>query len=120
MGYNRRLVILPVDVYSQAHDELQSLSTNIEKQRYVTQQETERLVMEQSKLRQLTNQLEADQTRARHERMRLQQTNELELARLEAERGRQMLEWSELEKERQHQLALRQADQQCAQQRLVI
>jgi len=43
----------------------------------------------------------------------------MEQTRLDLERNRQMTEWSELEKERQHQLVLRQTDLQCAQQHLV-
>ena len=89
------------------------------KQRYITQQETERLISEQTRLKQLTSQLEAEQARARLEQLQLRHSSKLEHTRLEVERKRQIMEWSELEKERQHQLALREMDQHCAQKHLV-
>lgn len=86
----------------------------------MTQQETERLITEQTKLRQMTAELETSQAVARIERQQLRQSNELEQARLDGVRERQIVEWSEMEKERRHQLALRQQDLQFAQQHLVI
>jgi len=106
-------------IFWQAHEELQTLSVNIVKQRYVAQQETERLILEQTKLRQLTSQLEAEHAKASLKQLHLRQISEMEQTRLDLERNRQMTEWSELEKERQHQLVLRQTDLQCAQQHLV-
>ena len=103
----------------QTQEAQDSLSASIEKQHTEAQLRKDYLDSERRRVQQLADQLETDKTRARTERQLLRQSSDLERARLEAEHKRQLMEWAELEKERRHQLTLRQNDSTVAQQHLV-
>jgi len=92
---------------------------SIEKQHTETRLHKEYLDSERQRLRQLTDQLEADKARARTERQLLRESSDLERMRLEVEHERQLMEWAEVEKERRHQLTLRQNDNSAARCQLV-
>ena len=103
----------------QTQEERDSLNASIAKQRTEARLHREYLDSERQRMKQLSDQLEVDKVRARTERQLLRESSELERSRLEAEHERQLMEWAELEKERRHQLTLRQNDSVAAQQQLV-
>jgi len=100
-------------------EERDSLNTSSEKQHTVARLHREYLESERQRLHQLAERIETDKVRARSERQLLRESSQMERARLEMEHERQMTEWAEVEKERRHQLTLRQNDRVAAQKQLV-
>jgi len=106
-------------VFLQTQEGQDSLNVGIEKQRTEARLHKEYLDSERERLRQQAEQVEADKCRARTERRLLRVSGDVERTRLEAEHERQLMEWAELEKERRHQLTLRQNDNIAAQRQMV-